>query len=241
MYAHCGSSLGLRSSHSHLHVSCALWALLLISSTSPFTSSLSSSSPLSPCCSCCPTSTSLVSWINTLRTSAGTLAPWPRMTPPQKKRGEKQPHPRGVEGRQHHTHTHPGHRKPTPQPNHSGRRHCQQGGVRGWNKPQQCSGAKSDDNKRNTSDTQRQRAKPTKTGTLFESDITIVCVCVCVCVCKEVRVGETWRNNATQCETGRNKAERSEKCETEWHRTNCKQLTRFSTKYSPRRFFFFFF
>ena len=43
-----------------------------------FTSSLSSSSLLSPCCSCCPTSsTSLMSWINTLRTSAedlGTLA-----------------------------------------------------------------------------------------------------------------------------------------------------------------------
>ena len=78
MYAHCGSSLSLRSSTSHLHVSCALWALLLISSTSPFTSSLPSSSLLSPCCSCCPTSsTSLMSWINTLRTSAedhGTLA-----------------------------------------------------------------------------------------------------------------------------------------------------------------------
>ena len=35
MYAHSGSSLSLRSSHSHLHVSCALWALLVISSTSP--------------------------------------------------------------------------------------------------------------------------------------------------------------------------------------------------------------
>ena len=43
----------------------------LISSTSPFTSSPFSSSLLSPCCSCCPTSsTSLMSWINTLRTSA---------------------------------------------------------------------------------------------------------------------------------------------------------------------------
>ena len=78
MHAHCGSSLSLFSSHSHLHVSCALWALLLISLTTPFTSSPSSSSLLSPCCSCCPTSsTSLMSWINSLRTSAedlGTLA-----------------------------------------------------------------------------------------------------------------------------------------------------------------------
>ena len=52
--------------------------LLLISSISPFTSSPSSSSLLSSCCSCCPTpSLSLMSWINTLRTSAedfGTLA-----------------------------------------------------------------------------------------------------------------------------------------------------------------------
>ena len=64
--------------HSHLHVSCVRWALRLISSTSPFTSSPSSSSLWSPCCSYCPTpSTSLMSWINTLRTSAedlGTLA-----------------------------------------------------------------------------------------------------------------------------------------------------------------------
>ena len=78
MYAHFGSSLSLRSSHSHLHVSCVRWALLLISSTSPFTSSLCSSSLWSPCCSYCPIpSTSLMSWINTLRTSAedlGTLA-----------------------------------------------------------------------------------------------------------------------------------------------------------------------
>ena len=55
-----------------------MWALLLISSTSPFTSSPSSSSLRSPCCSHCPTlSTSWMSWINTLRTSAedlGTLA-----------------------------------------------------------------------------------------------------------------------------------------------------------------------
>ena len=78
MYAHFGSSLSLRSSHSHLHVSCALWALLLISSTSLFTSSPSLFSLLSSYCSCClTTSTSLMSWINTLRTSAedfGTLA-----------------------------------------------------------------------------------------------------------------------------------------------------------------------
>ena len=49
-----------------------------LSSTSPFTSSPSSSSLWSSCCSCCPTpSPSLMSWINTLRTSAedlGTLA-----------------------------------------------------------------------------------------------------------------------------------------------------------------------
>ena len=31
MHAHCGSSLSLHSSHGHLHVSCALWVLLLIS------------------------------------------------------------------------------------------------------------------------------------------------------------------------------------------------------------------
>ena len=36
MHAHCGSSLGLRSSHSHPHVSCARW---VISSTYPFISS----------------------------------------------------------------------------------------------------------------------------------------------------------------------------------------------------------
>ena len=68
-----GSSLSLRSSHGHLHGSCVLWALLLISSTSPFTSSL-----WSPCCSCYPTlSTSMMSWKKYLRTSAedlGTLA-----------------------------------------------------------------------------------------------------------------------------------------------------------------------
>ena len=78
MHAHWGSSLSLRSSHGHVHDSCALCALLLISSISPFTSSPSSSSLWSPCCSYCPTpSTSLMSWINTLRTSAddlGTLA-----------------------------------------------------------------------------------------------------------------------------------------------------------------------
>ena len=52
--------------------------LFLISSTSPFTSCPSSSSLLSPCCSYCLTpSTSMRSWINTLRTPAedfGTLA-----------------------------------------------------------------------------------------------------------------------------------------------------------------------
>ena len=73
-----GSSLSLRSSHGHLHCSCVLWALLLVSSTSPFTSSPSLSSLWSPCCSYSPTpSTSMMSWINTLRTSAedlGTLA-----------------------------------------------------------------------------------------------------------------------------------------------------------------------
>ena len=78
MHAHCGLSLSLRSSHGHLHVSCVRWALLLISSTSPFTSSPSLSSLWSPCCSYSPTtSTSLLLWINTLRTSAedlGTLA-----------------------------------------------------------------------------------------------------------------------------------------------------------------------
>ena len=78
MHAHCGSSLSLRSSHGHLHVSCVRWALLLISSISPFISSPSLSSLWSPCCSYCPTtSTSLLLWINTLRTSAedlGTLA-----------------------------------------------------------------------------------------------------------------------------------------------------------------------
>ena len=75
---HTGSSLSLRSLHRHLHVSCARWALSLISSTSPFTSSPSSSSLLSSCRSCCLTSsTSLMSWINSPRISAdelGTLA-----------------------------------------------------------------------------------------------------------------------------------------------------------------------
>ena len=63
MYAHCGSSLSLRSSHSHLHVACALLALLLISSTSPFTSSpFPHHLSYSLCCSCFPTSsTSLMS------------------------------------------------------------------------------------------------------------------------------------------------------------------------------------
>ena len=54
------------------------WVLLLISSTSPFTSSPSSLSLWSPCSSCCPTtSTSTMWWTNTLRTPAedlGTLA-----------------------------------------------------------------------------------------------------------------------------------------------------------------------
>ena len=57
MHAHCGSSLSLRSTHRHTHVSCARW---VISSTSPFTSSPISSSLLSSCSSCCLTlSTSL--------------------------------------------------------------------------------------------------------------------------------------------------------------------------------------
>ena len=63
MHAHCGSSLNLHSSHGHLHVSCALCALLLISSISPFISFLVI--PL------------ITSWINTERSSAedlGTLA-----------------------------------------------------------------------------------------------------------------------------------------------------------------------
>ena len=83
MHAHFGSSLSLRSSHSHLHVSRARWALLLISSTSPFTSSPSSSSLWSPCCSYCPTpSTSLMSWINTMRTSAEDLRTLAENEPP---------------------------------------------------------------------------------------------------------------------------------------------------------------
>ena len=61
-----------------------LWVLLLISLTPPFTSSPSSSSLWSPCCSYCLTpSTSMMSWINTLRTSAEDLAPWPRTSLPQ--------------------------------------------------------------------------------------------------------------------------------------------------------------
>ena len=43
MYTHCLAQVWVsNSSHSHLHDSCVLWALLLISSTSPLTSSLSS-------------------------------------------------------------------------------------------------------------------------------------------------------------------------------------------------------
>ena len=76
--SHCiGSSLGPHSlipstlmSHAH--------CVSLIASKSPLTSSSSSSSLWSPCSSFCPsTSTSLMSWTNTLRTSAeglGTLA-----------------------------------------------------------------------------------------------------------------------------------------------------------------------
>ena len=75
MHAHCGSSLSLRSAHGHPHVSCARW---VISSTSPFTLSPSSSSLLSSCSSCCFTPfTSLMSWITSPRTSAeerGTFA-----------------------------------------------------------------------------------------------------------------------------------------------------------------------
>ena len=54
------------SVHSHLHVSCVRWALLLIFST-PFTWIPSSWFLWSPCCSYCPTpSTSLISWVNTI-------------------------------------------------------------------------------------------------------------------------------------------------------------------------------
>ena len=71
-------SSGSKSSHIARACVVSLWVLFLISSTSPFTSSLSSSSLWSPCCSYCPTpSTSRMWWTNTLHTSAedlGTLA-----------------------------------------------------------------------------------------------------------------------------------------------------------------------
>ena len=67
--------LSLRPSHGHLHDSCVLWALFLISSTSPFTSSPSSSSLWSPCPSfCLPTSSSRMWSTTTLRTSAEDLS-----------------------------------------------------------------------------------------------------------------------------------------------------------------------
>ena len=78
MHAHCGSSLSLRSSHSHLHGACVSWAfsLTLLDFSSHFISCLFISP--SPCCSCCLTpSTCLMSWITSPRTSAeelGTLA-----------------------------------------------------------------------------------------------------------------------------------------------------------------------
>ena len=77
IHAHCLAqahlSLSLRSSHRHLHVSCAR---RMISSTSPFTSSIFSSSLVSSCCTCCLTpSTSLKSWITSPRTSIEDLGP----------------------------------------------------------------------------------------------------------------------------------------------------------------------
>ena len=57
--------------------------LFLVSQTSPFTSSPSSSSLRSPCCSCCLTpSTSMRSWINTLRTPAEDLGSLVENEPP---------------------------------------------------------------------------------------------------------------------------------------------------------------
>ena len=69
MITHCIGSSCLYSSH--VARACVLF---LISSTSPFTSSPSSSSLRSPCCSYCLTpSTSMRSWINNLRTPAEDL------------------------------------------------------------------------------------------------------------------------------------------------------------------------
>ena len=54
-----------------------------MSSTSPLTSSPSSSSLWSPCCSFCPTpSTSVMSWLSALRTSAGDLGTLAKNEPP---------------------------------------------------------------------------------------------------------------------------------------------------------------
>ena len=73
MYEYCIRS-GSHSSHVARACVIWLWALFLISSTPPFTSS-PSSSLWSSCCSYCPTLlTSTMWWTNTLRTSA--WGPW---------------------------------------------------------------------------------------------------------------------------------------------------------------------
>ena len=66
------------------HVSCVIWCVSLISSTTPLSSPSSSSSLLSPCLSFYPSaSSSTIWWTNTLRTSAedlGTLAEYDPLT-----------------------------------------------------------------------------------------------------------------------------------------------------------------